>query len=293
VRRYFILFHGNCISSTIIFNLSLYMLSTMSKIGKAIRLERILDRKTHRTVIIPMDHGISVGPIAGLIDMPATVDKVAEGGANAVLGHMGLPLHGHRGYGRDVGLIIHLSASSSLAPDPNHKVLVTRVEDAIRVGADAVSIHVNVGADDEAEMLHDLGRTARTCDLWGIPLIAMMYPRGPKVKSEHNVEYVKLAARIGSELGSDIVKTNYTGSPETFKEVVQGCNVPVVIAGGPKMDTENDLLQMVFDSIQVGGAGVAFGRNVFQAKNPTLLVKRLCTVVHNGYTPEEAEKVTL
>jgi fructose-bisphosphate aldolase/2-amino-3,7-dideoxy-D-threo-hept-6-ulosonate synthase len=269
------------------------MVSTMSTIGKSIRLERILDRKTHRTVIVPMDHGISVGPIAGLIDMPTTVDKVAEGGANAVLGHMGLPLHGHRGYGRDVGLIIHLSASSSLGPDPNHKILVTRVEDAIRVGADAVSIHVNVGADDEAEMLHDLGRTARTCDMWGIPLIAMMYPRGPKVKSEHNVEYVKLAARIGSELGADIVKTNYTGTPDTFKEVVQGCNVPVVIAGGPKMDTEKELLQMVYDAIQVGGGGVAFGRNVFQAKNPTLLVKRLCTVVHKGYTPEEAEKVDI
>lgn len=280
-------------SSTIIFNFRFYMVSTMSTIGKSIRMERILDRKTHRTVIVPMDHGISVGPIAGLIDMPSTVDKVAEGGANAVLGHMGLPLHGHRGYGRDVGLIIHLSASSSLGPDPNHKIIVTRVEDAIRVGADAVSIHVNVGADDEAEMLHDLGRTARTCDMWGMPLIAMMYPRGPKVKSEHNVEHVKLAARIGSELGADIVKTNYTGTPETFKEVVQGCNVPVVIAGGPKMDTEKELLQMVYDAIQVGGAGVAFGRNVFQAKNPTLLVKRLCTVVHKGYTPEEAEKVDL
>ena len=280
-------------SSTIIFNFRFYMVSTMSTIGKSIRMERILDRKTHRTVIVPMDHGISVGPIAGLIDMPSTVDKVAEGGANAVLGHMGLPLHGHRGYGRDVGLIIHLSASSSLGPDPNHKIIVTRVEDAIRVGADAVSIHVNVGADDEAEMLHDLGRTARTCDMWGMPLIAMMYPRGPKVKSEHNVEHVKLAARIGSELGADIVKTNYTGTPETFKEVVQGCNVPVVIAGGPKMDTEKELLQMVYDAIQVGGAGVAFGRNVFQAKNPTLLVKRLCTVVHKGYTAEEAEKVVL
>lgn len=265
----------------------------MSKIGKAIRLERILDRKTHRAVIVPMDHGISVGPIEGLIDMPFTVDKVAEGGANAVLGHMGLPLHGHRGYGRDIGLIVHLSASTSLGPDPNHKVLVTTVEDAIRVGADAVSIHVNVGAEDEAEMLKDLGRTARTCDLWGIPLIAMMYPRGPKVKSEHGVEYVKLAARIGSELGADIVKTNYTGSPETFSEVVNGCKVPVVIAGGPKMDTEKELLQMVYDSINVGGAGVAIGRNIFQADNPTLLVKKLCTIVHKGYTPEEAEKVTL
>ena len=263
----------------------------MSKIGKAIRLERILDRKTHRTVIVPMDHGISVGPIAGITDLPSTVDRVAEGGANAVLGHMGLPLHGHRGYGRDIGLIIHLSASSSLSPDPNHKVLVTEVDDAIRVGADAVSIHVNVGAEDEAEMLHDLGRVARTCDLWGMPLIAMMYPRGSKVKSEHGVEYVKLAARIGSELGADIIKTNYTGSPDSFREVVEGCSVPVVIAGGPKVDTEKDLLQMVYDAIAVGGGGVAFGRNIFQAENPTLLVRKLCSVVHKGYTAEEAEKI--
>jgi len=263
----------------------------MSTIGKAIRMERILDRKTHRTVIVPMDHGISSGPISGLIDMPATVDKVAEGGANAVLGHMGLPMHGHRGYGRDIGLIIHLSASTSLGPDPNHKVLVTAVEDAISIGADAVSIHINIGAEDEADMLKDLGKVARKCDKWGMPLIAMMYPRGPKVKSEHSVEYVSLAARVGSELGADIVKTNYTGSPDTFKEVVQGCNVPVVIAGGPKMDTEMDLLQMVYDAINVGGAGLAFGRNIFQAENPTLLVRKLCSIVHKGYTPEEAAKI--
>jgi fructose-bisphosphate aldolase / 2-amino-3,7-dideoxy-D-threo-hept-6-ulosonate synthase len=204
---------------------------------------------------------------------------------------MGLPLHGHRGYGRDIGLIIHLSASTSLGPDPNHKVLVTEVEDAIRIGADAVSIHVNVGAEDEAEMLRDLGRVARTCDLWGMPLVAMMYPRGPKVKSEHGLEYVKLAARIGAELGADIVKTNYTGSPDTFKEVVKGCNVPVVIAGGPKMDTEHDLLQMVYDAIHVGATGVAIGRNIFQAENSTLLVKKLCTIVHQEYTVEEAEAI--
>jgi fructose-bisphosphate aldolase/2-amino-3,7-dideoxy-D-threo-hept-6-ulosonate synthase len=265
----------------------------MSKIGKQIRIERIIDRKTRKTVIVPMDHGLTVGPIPGLIDLPAAVDKVAEGGANAVLGHMGLPLHGHRGYGRDIGLIIHLSASSSLGPAPNHKVLVTEVEDAIRIGADAVSIHINVGAEDEAEMLRDLGRVARTCDLWGMPLVAMMYPRGQKVKSEHNVEYVKLAARIGAELGADIVKTNYTGSPDTFKEVVEGCNVPVVIAGGPKMDTEQDLLQMVYDAILCGAAGVAIGRNIFQAENPTLLVKKLCTVVHQGYTAEEAGAIKL
>ena len=263
----------------------------MYNLGKAIRMERIVDRKTHRTVIVPMDHGITAGPISGLIDLRATVDKVAEGGANAVLGHMGLPLHGHRGYGKDIGLIIHLSASTRLGPDPNHKVLVTRVTDAIKIGADAVSVHINVGADDEAEMLTDLGRVARTCDQWGMPLLAMMYPRGPKVQSEHEVEYVKHAARVGAELGVDMIKTNYTGSPATFKEVVQGCQIPVVIAGGPKMGTEHELFEMIYDAIQVGAAGVSIGRNVFQAENPILLVRKISKLVHEGYTVEEAEKL--
>jgi fructose-bisphosphate aldolase/2-amino-3,7-dideoxy-D-threo-hept-6-ulosonate synthase len=265
----------------------------MYNLGKAIRMERIVDRKTHRTVIVPMDHGITAGPIPGLIDLRATVDKVAEGGANAVLGHMGLPLHGHRGYGKDIGLIIHLSASTRLGPDPNHKVLVTRVTDAIKIGADAVSVHINVGADDEAEMLTDLGRVARTCDQWGMPLLAMMYPRGPKVQSEHEVEYVKHAARVGAELGVDMIKTNYTGSPETFKEVVQGCQIPVVIAGGPKMGTEHELFEMIYDAIRAGAAGVSIGRNVFQAENPILLVRRISKLVHEGYTVEEAEKLGL
>lgn len=259
----------------------------MSEIGKSVRMERIFNRNTGKTIIIPMDHGVGAGPIKGIIDLPTTVNKVAEGGANAVLGHMGLPRYGHRGYGRDIGLIIHLSASTSLGPDPNHKVLVTTVEEAIKIGADAVSVHINVGADDEAQMLKDLGYVAKVCDEWGIPLIAMMYPRGPKVTSEHDVKFVKHAARIGAELGADIVKTNYTGSIETFREVVEGCPVPVVIAGGPQMDTETQLLQMVYDSLQAGGSGVAIGRNVFQSEDPVKLVSNISKIVHDGMTVEE------
>ena len=259
----------------------------MSEIGKSVRMERIFNRNTGKTIIIPMDHGVGAGPIKGIIDLPTTVNKVAEGGANAVLGHMGLPRYGHRGYGRDIGLIIHLSASTSLGPDPNHKVLVTTVEEAIKIGADAVSVHINVGADDEAQMLKDLGFVARECDDWGMPLIAMMYPRGPKVTSEHDVKFVKHAARIGAELGADIVKTNYTGTIETFREVVEGCPVPIVIAGGPQMDTETQLLQMVYDSLQAGGSGVAIGRNVFQSEDPVKLVSNISKIVHDGMTVEE------
>jgi fructose-bisphosphate aldolase/2-amino-3,7-dideoxy-D-threo-hept-6-ulosonate synthase len=234
-----------------------------------------------------MDHGVGAGPIRGLETLPAMVNKVAEGGANAVLGHMGLPKHGHRGYGKDIGLILHLSASTSLGPDPNHKVLVTTVEEAIKVGADAVSIHVNVGADDEAKMLQDMGYVAKKCDEWGMPLLAMMYPRGPKVDSEHHVEYVKHAARVGAELGADIVKTNYTGDPDSFKEVINGCPVPVVIAGGPQTETEEQLLQMISDSLEAGGKGVAIGRNVFQSENPVATVGKIHRIVHGG-EPVEA-----
>lgn len=263
----------------------------MSDLGKKIRLERIINRETKKTIIVPMDHGVSLGPIKGLEDMPTIINKIAEGGANAVLLHKGIVKQGHRGYGKDIGLIVHLSASTSLGPDPNNKVLVTSVEEAIKLGADAVSVHINVGADNEAEMLSILGKVAESCMNWGMPLIAMMYPRGKKIKSEHDVEVVKLAARAGAELGADIIKTNYTGDIDSFREVIKGCPVPVVIAGGPKMNTAKDVLQMLHDAVEAGGAGASIGRNVFQAEDPTKMVMAMSKIVHEGYEVEEAMKV--
>ena len=259
-------------------------------IGKKIRLERIINRHTGRTVIAPMDHGVSNGPMKGIIDIDKTVESISQGGADAILMHKGIVEQGHRGYGKDIGLIVHLSASTSLAPNPNNKVIVTSVEKAIQLGADAVSVHVNLGSETESEMLQELGEISETCSYWGIPLLAMMYPRGQKVENEHDVELVKHAARVGSELGVDIVKTNYTGDPDSFKEVVEGALVPVVIAGGPKVDTDEELLQMVKDSIEVGGAGVEFGRNLFQAENPGKITKAISEVVHNDLEVNEALK---
>lgn len=259
-------------------------------IGKKIRLERIINRHTGRTVIAPMDHGVSNGPMKGIIDIDKTVESISQGGADAILMHKGIVEQGHRGYGKDIGLIVHLSASTSLAPNPNNKVIVTSVEKAIQLGADAVSVHVNLGSETESEMLQELGEISETCSYWGIPLLAMMYPRGQKVENEHDVELVKHAARVGSELGVDIVKTNYTGDPDSFKEVVEGALVPVVIAGGPKVGTDEELLQMVKDSIEVGGAGVAFGRNLFQAENPGKITKAISEVVHNDLEVNEALK---
>jgi len=260
-------------------------------IGKKIRLERIIDRNSRRTVIIPMDHGVTVGPIDGLADMRTTVSKVVAGGANAILMHKGMVRAGHRGAGKDVGLIIHLSGGTSLSPDPNAKELVCTVEEAIKLGADAVSVHINLGAETDKEMLGQLGFISERCLQWQMPLVAMMYTRGPKIKDEFDVSNVKHAARVGAELGADIVKVPYTGSTETFTEVVQGCPVPVVIAGGPKMDSDEDIFKMVDGALKAGAAGLSIGRNAFQHKNPEKIVQALCKMVHQGASIEEATAV--
>jgi len=237
-----------------------------------------------------MDHGLTVGTIKGLEDLTDMVDKVALGGANAVLMHSGMVGAGHRQYGQDIGLIIHLSGATSLTPDPDRKVLVCSVERALKMGADGVSVHINIGADEESEMLQDARNVVESSREWGLPLIAMIYPRGKKIKDENSPEVVNIAVRAGAELGADIVKTNYTGDIDSFKYIVKSVHVPVIIAGGPKTDTIQDLLQLVYDSIQAGGKGVAFGRNVFQAEDPIKIVKALSKIVHHNYTVGEVLK---
>jgi predicted phospho-2-dehydro-3-deoxyheptonate aldolase len=263
----------------------------MTIIGKHIRMERIMDRKTGRTIIVPLDHGVSVGPIDGISDIKTTVAKVAEGRANAIVEHKGLIGAGHRRGGSDIGLIIHLSASTSLSVYPHSKTLVCTVEEAIKLGADAVSIHVNIGNGQEKEMLNDFGKVSYECRNWGMPLLAMMYPRGEKIKDEYDVEVVKHAARVGCEMGADIVKVSYTGSPESFSKVVDGCTVPVVIAGGEKMNSDKDILEMVKGSIEAGGSGVSIGRNVFQHANPTQMVKAMAAIILDDGSVDDALKI--
>jgi class I fructose-bisphosphate aldolase len=263
----------------------------MTILGKKVRMERIMNRNTGRTVIVPMDHGISVGPIEGLKSMKDAINKVADGGANAIVEHKGLVESGHRRHGKDIGLIVHLSASTSLSLYPNAKTLVCTVEEAIKLGADAVSIHVNLGNGKEKEMLEDFGKVSYDARTWGLPLLAMMYPRGEKIKDEYDADVIKHAARVGNEMGADIVKVSYTGSPETFREVVEGCSVPVVIAGGPKMDSDREILEMVRGSIDAGGAGVSIGRNVFQHRDPTRMVQAISAIVNDNKNVDDALQV--
>jgi fructose-bisphosphate aldolase/2-amino-3,7-dideoxy-D-threo-hept-6-ulosonate synthase len=255
--------------------------------GKTRRLKRIM-QKDNKTVIVPMDHGVTIGPIQGIENMQNITNQLLKGNVDAILVHKGIAKHIDVD---DAGLIVMLSGMSNLSPNVNSKVQVCSVQEAIRIGADAVSVHVNIGAQDEDKMLHNLGKVSEECDMYGLPLLAMMYPRGPKIQSEHDVNAVAHAARIGGELGADIVKTNYTGSIETFKTVVESCPVPVVIAGGPKCKSIQEVLQTTSDALKAGAAGLSIGRNVFQCENPTQIAKALSAIVHNGASVEQALKI--
>ena len=174
-----------------------------------------------------------------------------------------------------VGILVHYSASTSLSTAPNRKMLTGSVKEALRLGADGVSLHINIGGNEEPEMLQDLGAISEQCHEWNVPLLAMMYPRGENIKDPHDPEIVAHAARIGAECGADIVKTLYTGDVDSFTKVVESIPVPVVIAGGPKSETDMDLLKMTEDAMNAGAKGVTYGRNIFAHKKPEKIVEAI------------------
>jgi len=255
-------------------------------IGKDIRIERIMNRNTGKTVIVPMDHGFTLGQIDGLLDMTSVISEVSMGGANAIVLHKGMIKRGHRKKGRDIGLIVHLSGSTSLNPDPNDKVLVCTVEEAIALGADAVSIHINLGAPNESKMLESAGKISKECTRWGIPLLIMIYPRGKNIDPD-SPQTVGHCVRVAEELGADLIKTNYTGDPVTFGKIAKACSVPVLVAGGEKVG-DLDSLKIIRDSVDAGGSGVCVGRNAFQREDTRAFVRALCRVVHSGMDPKQA-----
>ena len=231
--------------------------------GIEIRLNRIL--KKGKMLCIPMDHGISNGPIEGLEDPHSMIYKCETHGLTCVIINKGilktLPKP------TKIGILVHFSSSTSLSMSPNRKMITGSVKEAVRLGADGVSLHINIGGKEEPEMLEQLGRIADQCHLWNMSLLAMMYPRGENISDPHDPEIVGHVARIGAECGADIIKTVYTGDIDSFSKIVKSTPVPIVIAGGPKAKSDNDVLQMTEDAMKAGAKGVTYGRNIFAKKH--------------------------
>jgi fructose-bisphosphate aldolase/2-amino-3,7-dideoxy-D-threo-hept-6-ulosonate synthase len=240
------------------------------------RLDRI--STSGRFLTVPMDHGITMGPVTGLVDLEATVDAVTRGGADAVLTQKGLAgrVHPNR---NGAGYVVHANASTTVGPDGHDKRPTATAREAVRAGGDAVSFHANVGSDFEPRQIEDLSALTREAHDLGLPVLAMAYARGPRV-GEENPEHLAHAVRFAEELGADVVKTGYSGDAESFRAVCEATAKPVVIAGGAR-GTDRRTVEMVRGAMDAGAAGVSMGRSIFQHEDPEAITRAVSAVIHD------------
>jgi 2-amino-4,5-dihydroxy-6-oxo-7-(phosphonooxy)heptanoate synthase len=258
--------------------------------ARALRLRRLSRHGDGRLVVCPVDHPISDGPV---LPRGRTLDgllgDLAAGGVDAVVLHKGALRHVCAEHFARLALVVHLSASTARAPDPDAKYLVTGVAEAVALGADAVSVHVNLGAADERTQVADLGRVAEQCDRWNVPLLAMVYPRGPRVTDPRDPELVAHAVALAAELGVDLVKTVFTGTAAEMRDVTAAAPVPVLVAGGPRCPDEGGVIRFVREALDGGVAGVAMGRNIFQSADPRKLAEVVSRLVHGLPQPRTGD----
>lgn len=252
--------------------------------GRRRRLGRLYRHDPSRLLVVPLDHPVSAGPLG--TDLDDLVGRLASGGADAVVLHKGALRRVAPRRFHDLALVLHLSASTGLAPDPDAKFPVATVTEALRLGADAVSVHVNLGSATEARQVEHLAAVAGDCDRWGVPLLAMMYVRGPAVADPRSPEVVAHAVTVAAELGADLVKTALPGDEAATARITAGCPVPVLAAGG-EAGRPDAVLSALAGSLRAGAAGAAAGRLIFTAPDPSAAIRRLAALVH-GRTPAVA-----
>ena len=248
--------------------------------ARRLRYLRLHRHGDDRLFVVPMDHTVTSGPIVAPHGLETLVGQLADGGVDAVVLHKGALRHlSPRAFTR-LGLIVHLSASTDHAADPDAKYLVSTVEEALRRGADAVSTHVNLGSAEEPRQIADLAAVAEACDRWNVPLVAMMYPRGPGITNPRDPDLVAHAVTLAVDLGADVVKTVLPDPPSALVGIAAGCPVPVVVAGGAPLADPDQVVSRVETALAHGASGVAMGRNVFQADDPAHMARLLTRTIH-------------
>ncbi len=246
-----------------------------------------------KTVIVAMDHARTHGVIEGLDDPGKVIDQVIEAGADGIMTTFGVvKRYRDKLIGR-IPTILRLDGGPSLYQEDwlanTQWSQLFSVDDALYLGVDGVCVMAFMGIPIELDTFRIVAKVASECMRVRLPVMVEALPApGPRVSDPQAAEFMASAVRLGFEHGADIVKTYYTGSPESFRHVINNCPVPVIIAGGPKMETDEQALQVVADSMQAGASGVIFGRNIWQSKHPMAMLRALRHIVHQNGTVSEA-----
>jgi DhnA family fructose-bisphosphate aldolase class Ia len=248
------------------------------------RLNRIF-RPDGRAFIVAFDHGMMDGPARGMEQPAGTLQKIVAGGADAILTTYGTASK----FAREIaplGLILRLDGGGTRLGEMGPGSQFFTVQDAIRLGADAVAVSAFPGASNEEESLRTLSQVTGEAHGWGIPVMGEMVPGGfDSPDHMRTAESIAIAARVGAELGADWVKIPYAAG---FERVTTTCYVPAVILGGAKKGSERLMLENIRDALDVGARGVAIGRNIFQADDPQAMTAAVAALIHTNASVEEA-----
>jgi fructose-bisphosphate aldolase/2-amino-3,7-dideoxy-D-threo-hept-6-ulosonate synthase len=263
--------------------------------GKVLRMRRILDPATGTTVMFAFSHGTSAPEVLpGLEDPTRMVEAAARGGADCVFLGPGIvsAVASVLGETRSIGLAVKTTATASRGGIRHQEVATASVERALELGADAVVALLPFAPENEPDVIRLTAELGEACDRWGMPFIAEAeYPNAyygdEDYASTWGVPYLRRSARLCAELGADIIKSNWTGSGETFQEIVDCVPVPVVVAGGSR-ESDLDLLTKIAEARAAGAVGCSVGRNIFQHDAPESMVRAICAVVRGVSTPESA-----
>jgi DhnA family fructose-bisphosphate aldolase class Ia len=253
--------------------------------GKALRMNSIFRKADGRSVIVAIDHGGIAGPIQGILKPAPLIRSCLQGGADAILTTRGLVKASVAEWDRPMSLILRLTGGFTTLGGRFEEEMISSPETALMYGASGAAVTVKFGHPREGEFTRQASLAADACERWSLPLMVEAMAKGMKADDP---EGIKLASRAAQEIGADIVKTYYTGDPDSFHQVVEGCPAPIVVLGGEKMNTLEELFEVVWNSMQAGAAGVAIGRNIWQHPDPRAMVEAMVGVVHEGWTAKQA-----
>lgn len=245
--------------------------------GRQLRLDRFKFPGTDRGLVIPMDHGLTIGPVDGLRSINQIRDWIRHPSICGVVVHKGMAerlAEARLLTGR--GVMVHLNGMTTLAPDVNLKAPLTSVEAALRLGADGVSLQVNFDGQNDRHNLELVGQTADEAHRCGLPLLTMLYDKVPAVSGKEALSRQKHLIRICVELGTDAIKLGAPDDFSTIPELLDGVadHTAIYFAGGALGDAEA-ILQLASATVRAKGAGLCFGRNVFQRPNAGELLRRI------------------
>ena len=250
----------------------------MGYVGKSLRLKRLFYSGRDVGVIVPIDHGLTAGPLPGLRTMPEITKWIGCESISAIIVHKGiLERLVAAGYpAASTGVILHLNGMPLLGADADTKHLVTNIETAVRMGADAVSVQVNFTEGNYDHNLRLLGNVTDAANAAGLPVLTMLYDKGHQANDDEATDRMHKLIRLVTEVGSDLVKISFPKSASALSEIVttHGQNIRILVAGGEQTNDE-DFCKFSEAVMNTGARGLCAGRDVFQSPSPAALLRRL------------------